>query len=153
QELIVEGMRLLELSATGSELTEYHVEAAIASIHARARSIEDTDWKTIVSLYDTLMSIRQSPVVALNRAIAIAQLLGPERGIQEIRAIAEQERLTGYPFYHAALGECELRSGKRESAHEHFEKALALARNSMERRFLQQRIDACNDPASHPRTG
>jgi RNA polymerase sigma factor (sigma-70 family) len=152
QELIVEGMRLLELSATGSELTEYHVEAAIASIHARARSIEDTGWKAIVSLYDTLMSIRPSPVVALNRAIAIAQLLGPERGIQEIRAIADQERLTGYPFYHAALGECELRSGKRGSAHEHFEKALALARNSMERRFLQQRIDACHDPASHPRT-
>jgi RNA polymerase sigma factor (sigma-70 family) len=71
QQLIAEGMRFLELSATGSELTEYHVEAAIAAVHACALRTEDTDWKAIVSLYDTLMRIRPSPVVALNRAIAV----------------------------------------------------------------------------------
>src|SRR5882724_1022917 len=70
QELVGEGLQLLDLSATGPVLTEYHVEAAIASIHARAVHAEDTDWPTIVSLYDTLMTIRPSPIVALNRAIA-----------------------------------------------------------------------------------
>src|SRR5262249_30773863 len=79
QELIAEGLKFLELSAAGTDLTQYHLEAAIASIHACARRTEDTDWKTIVSLYDTLMTIRRSPIIALNRAIAIAQNEGPER--------------------------------------------------------------------------
>jgi predicted RNA polymerase sigma factor len=143
QELVVEGLKLLELSATGSELTEYHVEAAIASVHAMGHRAEDTDWGQIVSLYDTLMLIRPSPIVALNRAIAVAQNEGPERGLEEIRTIAEGERLANYPFYHAALGEFEFRSGKHETAREHFRAALALARNSMERRFLEQRVSAC----------
>jgi RNA polymerase sigma-70 factor (ECF subfamily) len=143
QDLVADGLKLLELSATGSEVTEYHVEAAIASVHAVAHSIEDTDWRQIVSLYDTLMLIRPSPIVALNRAIAVGQNEGSERGLAEIRAIAHGERLGNYPFYHAALGEFELRSGKHEAAHQHFRTALALARNSMEHRFLEQRVGAC----------
>jgi RNA polymerase sigma-70 factor (ECF subfamily) len=142
QELVVEGLKLLKLSATGSELTGYHVEAAIASVHARALRAEDTDWQTIVSLYGTLMTICPSPIVALNRAIAVAQNEGPERGLEEIGAIAGSDRLAGYPFYCAALGELELRSGRREIAREHFRAALALARNPMERRFLDQRVSA-----------
>ncbi|MBI3721031.1 MAG: hypothetical protein HY248_00630, partial [Fimbriimonas ginsengisoli] len=98
-------MKLLELSATGSELTEYHVEAAMAAVHARALRAEDTDWGTIVSLYDTLMTIRPSPIVALNRAIAVAQKEGPERGLEEISSITDRDRLDAYPFYPAALGE------------------------------------------------
>jgi RNA polymerase sigma-70 factor (ECF subfamily) len=138
------GKKLLETSASGSELTEYHVEAAIASVHASAPRAEDTDWGRIVSLYDALMQIRPSPVVALNRAIAIGQLEGPERGLEEIRAIADSGRLAGYPFYAAALGELELRSGRREKARDHFRAARALARNAMERRFLEQRVAACD---------
>ncbi len=107
--LVAEGQRLLQRSAEGSELTEYHVEAAIASVHAGARRAEDTDWGRIASLYDTLMTIRPTPVVALNRAIAVAQHEGPERGLEEIRAIADRDRLASYPFYHAALGDLELR--------------------------------------------
>jgi RNA polymerase sigma-70 factor (ECF subfamily) len=137
-----EGLKLLELSAAGSELTEFHIEAAIASIHATASRNEDTDWKKIVSLYDTLMTIRPSPVVALNRAIAIAQLDGPERGLQEIRTIKDRDRLTNYPFYFAAIGEFELWSGHRDLAREHFLEARSLARNPMERQFLDQRINA-----------
>jgi RNA polymerase sigma factor (sigma-70 family) len=143
RELVAEGLRFLELSATGSELSEYHVEAAIASVHACAGRAEETDWKAIVSLYNTLLAIRPSPVVALNRAIAVAQMDGPERGIEEIRSIADAKRLARYPFYHAALGEFELRRGKQEAAREHFHAALALARNPMERQFLDQRIAAC----------
>jgi len=145
--LAAEGQRLLDLSATGPELTEYHVEAAIASVHAMADRAEDTDWRKIVSLYDTLMTIRPSPVVALNRAIAIAQHEGPERGLEEIRAVANSDRLATYPFFHAALGEFECQSGRLEIARQHFRSALALARNPMERQFLEQRIAACEHAA------
>jgi RNA polymerase sigma-70 factor (ECF subfamily) len=143
QELIDEGLRLLDLSATGSELSHHHIEAAIASEHALASKTEDTDWARIVSLYDTLMTTHPSPIVALNRAIAVAQSEGPERGLEEIRAIADGDRLSAYPFYSAALGEFELRSGRPEIAREHFRAALALARNPMERRFLDQRLIGC----------
>jgi len=142
-ELVSEGQRFLDLSATGQELSAYHLEAAIASIHASALRTEDTDWRTIVSMYDTLMTINPSAVVALNRAIAIAQCDGPERGLEEIHAIADSDRLASYPFYSAALGELELRRGRWQVAKEHFRAAVALARNPMERRFLEQRVDAC----------
>jgi RNA polymerase sigma-70 factor (ECF subfamily) len=141
--LIAEGQRLLDLSASGPELTEYHVEAAIAWVHTTAQYTEDTDWEMIVSLYDKLMAIRPSPVVGLNRAIAIAQRDSPQRGLEEIRAITHSDRLATYPFYHAALGEFEFRSGRHEIANEHFRTALALARNPMERQFFEQRIGAC----------
>jgi RNA polymerase sigma factor (sigma-70 family) len=143
QELIGKGLEFLELSGAGSDLAPYHLEAAIASIHACARRTEDTDWKTIVSLYDRLMTIRPSPIVALNRAIAVAQNEGPERGLEEIRSITDRDRLAAYPFYCAALGELEIRSGRQETAREHFRAALALARNPMERRFLDRRLGAC----------
>ena len=138
--LIAQGQSLFDLSARGPELTEYHVEAAIAWVHTTAQRAEDTNWGMIVSLYDQLMAIRPSPVVALNRAIAIAQQEGPERGLEELRRIANSKRLAGYPFYHAALGEFELRSGKAEIAREHFKTALALARNPTERQFFEQRM-------------
>jgi RNA polymerase sigma factor (sigma-70 family) len=147
RELLVEGLKLLELSATGSELAEYHVEAAIASVHARALRAEDTDWKTIVSLYDTLMTIRPSPIVALNRAIAVAQNESPQRGLDEINTIADRDRLAAYPFYFAAIGELEFRCGRHETARHHFVAAIALARNPMERRFLEQRVTACESGA------
>jgi RNA polymerase sigma factor (sigma-70 family) len=143
QRLIREGLKFLELSAAGETLTEYHVEAAIASIHARASRVEDTDWGGIVALFDALMSIRPSPIVALNRAIAVGQYEGAERGLEEIRSIADVDRLASYPFYSAALGEFELRRGSHEAARGHFQAALALARNPMERRFLEQRVHAC----------
>ena len=88
------------------------------------------------------MTIRPSPIVALNRAIAVSQDQGPERGLQEIHAIADRDRLSRYPFYFAALGELELRCGHRETAHQHFGDALARARNPMEREFFQQRMRA-----------
>ena len=149
QKLIAEGLRFLELSAAGSELTQYHLEAAIASIHACARRTEDTDWGAIVLLYDRLMTIRPSPIVALNRAIAIAQDEGPERGLEEISSIADRDRLAAYPFYSAALGELELRRERYEVAGKHFRTALALARNPMERSFLDRRIGACERGTHH----
>jgi RNA polymerase sigma factor (sigma-70 family) len=141
--LVAEGMKLLDLSATGTELSEYHVEAAIASVHAVARRPEDTAWETIVSLYDTLMAIRPSPVVALGRALAIAEARGADRGLEAIHAIADSDRLADYPFYSAALGELALRSGKPEIARVHLRTALSLARNPAERRLIERRLIAC----------
>ena len=142
--LVAEGLALLERSAAGRAVTTYHVEAAIAAAHAGASSLGDTDWRLIVSLYDRLMTIAPSPVVALNRAIALGQRDGAERGLEELRAIGDPERLARYPFYPAAFGELELRRGNRKAARQHFQAALALARNPAERRHLDKRIRACD---------
>ena len=91
---IAHGRAWLERSATGSEVSRYHVEAAIASIHADAQRFEETDWAAIVALYDRLMAIAPSPIVALNRAIAIAQVDGPQPGLRAIDAIADADRLS-----------------------------------------------------------
>ena len=145
--LMAEGRRLLDRSATGHEVTEYHIEAAIAAVHADATGVQGTDWQKIVALYDKLLTIRPSPVVALNRAIAFAQYGGAERGLEELQNIPDRERLAEYPFYPAALGELELRLGRHKGAREHFLSALRLARNPAEQRFFQGRIDACAELA------
>ena len=146
QGLIAEGLKFLDISAGGSELSEYHLEAAIASAHATSSSIEETNWDLIVTLYDKLLTIRPSPVIALNRAIALGQRDGAERGLAALRAIADSQRLGNYPFYHAAMGEAELQVGQREAAKRHFHVALDLARNAMERKFFEQRVAACEQP-------
>jgi RNA polymerase sigma-70 factor (ECF subfamily) len=144
-ELLDEGMKLLEASATGGELTAYHLEAGIAGYHASAARAEETQWAEIVALYDALLRVRPSPVVALNRAIAIAEHEGPARGLEEIHAIANSKRLARYPFYPAAMGELELRSGRPDAARKYFEAAHRLARNEGERRFLEQRVAECRE--------
>jgi predicted RNA polymerase sigma factor len=147
---LAEGMRLLELSACDVELSTYHIEAAMASVHAMARGADDTDWNTIILLYDSLVRINPSPIVQLNRAIAIAQRDGPEQGLEAIKALPNLDRLVDYPFYPAALGELELRRNDYSRAREYFRQALAKARNPMERRFFEQRHAAC-ETANGPR--
>jgi RNA polymerase sigma-70 factor (ECF subfamily) len=141
--LIARGLELLDRSASGDRLSEYHIEAAISAVHARSSDPSDTDWKKIVSLYDLLLDAKPSPVVALNRAIAYGHAEGPDRGLAEIAKIDDLSRLGSYPFYHAALGEFELGRGDGSKARGHFEAARKLARNAAERRFLTQRADAC----------
>ncbi|HZZ61791.1 MAG TPA: RNA polymerase subunit sigma-24, partial [Roseiarcus sp.] len=141
--LIEEGLGWLTLASEGAEASDYHLEAAVAAVHARADRLEDTDWTRIVWLYDMLMMIRPGPVVALNRAIAIAHRDGPERGLSAIRAIEEADRLAAYPFLPAALGELELRRNDPVAARGHFCDALGLARSPAERRFYQRRIAVC----------
>lgn len=141
--LIAQGRRLLDESAVGAEVTPYHIEAAIAGVHAAAASPGETNWAAIVHLYDALLALRPSPVVALHRAIAIGQHHGPERGLEAIAAIAGRERLEQYPFYAAALGEMELARGRADQARDRFREALSLARNPTERRSLEKRLAAC----------
>lgn len=141
--LVAEGFDLLAASAVGDELSPYHVEAGIAAMHASAARAEDTPWGEIVALYDVLLRMRPSPVVALGRAIALAEHEGPERGLEAIAAIGDGERLAAYPFLAAAIAELELRCGRVDAARSRFEAARRLARNDGERRFLDRRIAAC----------
>jgi RNA polymerase sigma-70 factor (ECF subfamily) len=142
--LIDEGLALLDRSATGDELTSFHLEAAIAAEHLRAASIADTSWETIVTLYDRLMTLESSPVVELNRAIAIGERDGAEAGLAALSAITNRERLAEYPFYHAAMAELELKRGRGNDARAHYAAAIKLSRNPMERRFLERRVAACD---------
>lgn len=145
--LIAEGETLLERAAAGDALTPFHVEAAIAAVHAAAPTLAATDWDAIVRLYDRLTDIAPSPVVALNRAIAIAQRDGPESGLDAIARIPDRERLESYVFLPAALGELERRRGNSHQAAAHFTAALGLARSDAERRFLERRL---RDSAATP---
>ncbi|MFT3685021.1 MAG: sigma factor [Phycisphaerales bacterium] len=143
ERMIGDGRRLMEQSASGDELSEYHIEAAIASVHAIAPSAAETDWRQIVALYDALLALRPSPIVAMNRAIAVGQSEGPVRGLAELRSICGVERLKSYPFYPAAEGEFELRIGNARRAEECFKAAVALARNATEQRHFERRVRAC----------
>jgi RNA polymerase sigma-70 factor (ECF subfamily) len=132
QKMVSEGLQLLDLSAKGSDLSEYHVEAAIAAVHATALSVQSTNWEEIVSLYDTLMTVRPTPIVALNRAIAVGQHVGPELGLKSLQEIQDSERLAKYPFYHAAFGEFELQAGRVQLAQQHFS-AASLSAETLKR--------------------
>ena len=152
QDLIVDGLALLDLAATGPNLSPFHLEAAIAAKHVNAAHFEATDWGEIVSLYDLLMKVQPSPIVALNRAIAVAQQLGPQAGLAEIRAIEDLDHLSDYPFYFAALGELERTLGNGEVATAHFRQALARARNAAESRHYTRRLEVCQNVDEMPRS-
>jgi len=130
-------------SCASPKLTAYHIEAAIAGVHAQARYVDETDWGDIASLYETLMGIHPTPVVALNRAVALAQGEGPARGLDEIARIENRERLATYPFFFATVGEFERRLGRSSEAQAAFEAALKLARNPAEAKFLRARAQIC----------
>ena len=141
--LMGEGLALLDAASTGTEVSRYHLEAAIAGLHASARSVAETRWDEIVRLYDAHVAMASSPVVALNRAMAIAEHEGPASGLRALAAIEGAERLRGYPFYPAARGELELRAGRPTAARAHFEEGLGRARSDAERAFLRRRLAAC----------
>ena len=149
--LVEEGLTLLDRSATGVVVSGYHLEAAIAAAHATADSVETTNWREIVLLYDRLMDVAPSPVVALNRAIAIGQADGPGLGLEALCAIPDADRLRKYPFYPAARGELEFRRGNLDAAREQFACAAALARTPAERRFLERRQGECLTPSRRER--
>jgi len=145
--LVQQGLEYLNRSASGLEVSAYHVEAAIASAHVTSSSVAATDWAAIVSLYDRLMSIAPSPVVALSRAIAIGERDGPAQGLEALAAMADRERLEAYPFYPAAMGEFELRRGQPDAARDLFARAASLARNPSERRFFAARVEKASGGA------
>jgi RNA polymerase sigma-70 factor, ECF subfamily len=140
--MIAAGLRELGKSAAGERLTAYHVEAAIASCHAIAPSFEETDWESIVEFYEQLLALKPSPVVALNRAIAVAMATTPADGIAAIDEIAGHPALRDYLPLATTLGELWLRNGDRKRAAEHFSRALELPGTMIEKRFVLRKLAA-----------
>ncbi len=146
--LIGEGLRRLALSAEGQAVTAWHLEAAIAACHAAAPGFAETDWTSIRGLYDRLLRLRPTPVVALNRAIAVGMAEGPEAGLAALSRIEGRERLARYPFFPAAVAEFELRAGRPERAAGLLRDALRLARNPAEEAVLGRKLAACGGAAT-----
>jgi RNA polymerase sigma-70 factor, ECF subfamily len=140
QALIQRGLHHLEQAMQGQELSAYHLEAGIAACHASAASYETTDWSAILFYYDELMTVSASPIIALNRAVAIAMVHGPAAGLAELEQIKDLPQLKGYYLLPAAFGELYERSGRLDKAQLYYREALALTANAAERRFLGRKI-------------
>ena len=140
REQIAEGAALLEKALKSRRFGPYTLQAAIAVVHAEAESVAATDWRQIVALYDRLLRIQPSPVVQLNRAVAIAMRDGPEVGLAQIDAVLEQGELANYYLAHSAQADMYRRLGRTAEARSSYQKALALTQQEPERRFLQARI-------------
>ena len=136
KQLITHGFRHLSASMNSKELTSYHLEAGIASVHAAATSLEHTDWKQLVAYYEALHAMTPSPVVRVNQAVAIAMLDGPQKGVAILRSIANDKAMQNYLPYYMILGELELRSNRQCQAREAFQRALTLAMSEPERKLL-----------------
>ncbi len=140
REQIAEGVALLEKALSSRRFGSYTLQAAIAAVHAEAESPAATDWRQVVALYDRLVRIQPSPVVQLNRAVAIAMRDGPEVGLTHIDTVLEDGELANYYLAHSARADMCRRLGRTAEARSSYEKALALTQQEPERQFLQERI-------------
>jgi len=144
---ISEALPLVERALRGGAGL-YGLQAAIAALHARAARPEDTDWRQIAMLYQVLEEVHPSPVVTLNRAVAVAMAEGAERGLAVVDAAADGGALEGYHLLHAVRADLLRRMGQRSQAAEAYRRALALVGNEAERRFLQRRLAEVSDAPS-----
>jgi len=145
QPMIARSMLHFARSAAGGEVTEYHLQAGIAACHCAAKDYASTDWRQIIELYDRLVEFDDSPVVALNRAVALAEVHGPQAGIEAVSAIHNLQSLESYYLLHAVLGEFESRMNHPQAAAAHFRKSLHLAEIKSEQAFLSKRLQACEE--------
>ena len=135
---IHEGLRNLELSSTGDVVTQYHLEAGIAAAHAVSPDAGSTDWRGILELYDHLYQLNSSPVVALNRAVALSRAEGPGAGLEALAALEHHPKLQRYYLLHAALGSLWRDLGDHERSRECFRRALECPCSEPERKFLER---------------
>jgi RNA polymerase sigma-70 factor (ECF subfamily) len=148
REMIARGVHHLSMSAVGDELTPYHLQAAIAACHCVAGDYESTDWEKILSLYDQLLELNDSPVIALNRAVAVANIRGPQAGIEAVRSISGGHQLDSYYLLYAVLGEFEAQLNHFSAAIRHFRTALKLTDLTSEQSFLAKRLRDCEGRSS-----
>lgn len=137
---IEDGTRFVEGALASRRIGPYTLQAAIAAVHAEAKTAAETDWEQIVGLYDVLLRAEPSPVVELNRAVAVAMRDGPAAGLELIDAILARGELDDYYLAHSARADLRRRLGKAGAARESYKRALALTRQASERRFLEQRL-------------
>jgi predicted RNA polymerase sigma factor len=145
------GLAALERArASGAAPGHYTLQAAIAACHARARTGDETDWTRIVTLYDALAAATQSPVVELNRAVAVAMAAGPAAGLELVDALLARRALEGYHLLPAVRADLLWRLGRFSAARPEFERAAAMTRNARERALLERRAKACAAGVPHP---
>ena len=147
---IDEGVALVEAVLPGGVPGPYALQAAIAALHAKAPRPEDTDWPQIAAVYSILLQVHHSPVIELNRAVAIAMADGPEQGLRLIAVIEQRGELKDYYLLHSARGDLLRRSKRWEEAGAAYRQALALVTNDAERRFLSRRLDEVLKAGSSP---
>jgi RNA polymerase sigma-70 factor (ECF subfamily) len=143
QAMIGRGMFHLAQSAAGNDISEYHLQAGIAAVHCMAGDYESTDWPKILSLYDRLIEIDDSPVIALNRAVALAQVHGPRAGIEAVENIRRHQMLESYHLLYAVLAEFESQLNDYQAAAKHLRKALEFTDLTSEQSFLSKRLQEC----------
>jgi len=139
---IAEGLEHLGLAATGDVVSPFHLEAAIAACHALAPTYAATDWAQIVALYDQLLALAPSPIIALQRAIAVGRAQGARAGLRALERLVGNDRLEDDPVLAAAIGELEAQRGNARAARAAYRRALELAGTAPERRFLEERLAA-----------
>jgi RNA polymerase sigma-70 factor (ECF subfamily) len=138
--LVAEGHRLVrERLAAGVAPGRYQILAAINAVHTSARDVRDTDWSQVVALYDQLVRLDPSPIVALNRAIAVAELDGPEVALAAVDRL--KDKLAGYHAYHATRADLLRRLGRRQESRAAYDNAIELAGNTAETAYLTRRRD------------
>jgi len=142
---ITEGAALVRAAFESQRLGPYAIQAAIAAVHAEAPTAADTDWREIVGLYDLLLRISPSPVVALNRAVALAMRDGPEAGLAALDELLGEGVLDGYQLAHAARADFCRRLGRHAEAREAYQRAIKLTAQTPARRFLEKRLAALPD--------
>jgi RNA polymerase sigma factor (sigma-70 family) len=151
QLLIRRGLAALERAEKlGGDYGPYVLQAAIAACHARARNPEETDWASIAALYEALARLAQSPVVELNRAVAVGMAFGPQAGLDLVDALAAEPSLQGYHLLPAARGDLLVKLGRPDEARLEFERAAALTRNERERALLLDRARVCGGGPTLP---
>jgi RNA polymerase sigma-70 factor, ECF subfamily len=138
---IAEAQSLIERALASRRIGPYVLQAAIVAVHAEASSAGQTDWAQIVALYDVLLRIEPSPIVALNRAAALGMRDGPKAGLASIEAVMADGQLNDYALAHSARADMQRRLGLAKAAHASYQRALELTRQHAERRFLQRRLD------------
>jgi RNA polymerase sigma-70 factor (ECF subfamily) len=143
--LIGRGMFHLAQSADGSVISEYHLQAGIAAVHCMADDYESTDWSKILSLYDRLIELDDSPVIALNRAVAMAQVHGPRAGIAAVENIRQHQVLESYHLLYAVLAEFESQLNDYQAAAKHLRRALQLTDVKSEQSLLSKRLQDCEE--------
>jgi RNA polymerase sigma-70 factor (ECF subfamily) len=149
QELIRLGFHHFDRSIAGDEVSEYHAQAAIAATHARAVSAQSTDWPMILRLYDQLLSINGSAVVALNRAVAVAKVRGPSEGLAAVEPLENDVQLRDYYLFLALRGHLLSELGRAADAADSFRAALECPCSEPERRFLKRKLEECDPPRRH----
>jgi predicted RNA polymerase sigma factor len=141
--MIAQGISHLNRSAAGEEASAFHLQAGIAACHSTAKKYEATDWTRILSLYDLLSKINDSPVIALNRAVAVSRTRGPEAGLRAVAEVKNREALEDYYLFYAVVAEFCLEAKRYGEAEKNYRRALTLTGLTAEQSFLRERLVRC----------